>query len=293
MRLLSFIALFSVSLNLSAQIAPADLELLKNYERELAKLSYSIINDSTEDLRGDACFAFIPKLVEALKVKGSFNYPFDSVHVSITKPVDNTFRIFTWQLRFGNGLLRQYGAIQMNTPDKLTLFPLFDDSDSLAKSPTIVTGPDSWFGAIYYNIVPFKQKSGQYYILFGYDQNDLWSSKKLMEVLHFEDNKPVFGAPVFQYTDSITKKITTVNRVILEYKKDAGVSLNYSEKEKMILYDHLVAPEERLADLRFTFVPDGTYEGFQLKKGKWIHVPKIKTLNINQDHAPPMPKPLY
>lgn len=290
------VRLFSVLLLLpifaQAQIAPHDLEQLKKYEQELAALSHSIVNDSTQEARADACFRFIPKLVEALKVKGSFHYPFDSLNISIQQPADNTFRIFTWQLRWGNGLFRQYGAIQMNSANELRLHPLFDYSDSLARAEQRTLDSESWYGAIYYNIYPFKIKGDTYYLLFGFDQNDLWSSKKLIDVLRFEKEKPVFGAPVFEYEDTSGKK-TTIHRLILEYRKDAGVSLNYNEAEKMIIYDHLVAPEERLADLKFTFIPDGTYEGFKLKKGKWQHVAKIQTININQNDNPPMPVPLY
>ena len=277
---------------LQAQIAQQDLEQLRKYEQELAALSYSIVNDTAQNERADACFKFIPKLVEALKVKGSFEYPFDSLNISILKPADNSFRIFTWQLRWGNGLFRQYGAIQMNAQDQLKLYPLFDYSDSLATPETPMLGSETWYGAIYYNIYPFKLKGKSYYLLFGFDQNDLWSSKKLIDVLHFEKEKPVFGAPVFKFEDTLGNEILK-NRFLLEYKKDAGVSLNYSEAEKMIIYDHLVAPEERLADLKFTYIPDGTYEGFKLKKGKWLHLDKIKTININKNDSPPMPQPLY
>ena len=280
----------SGSVFLRAQVAPQNLEQLQQYERQLSELSFHIVNDSLQKDRADACFKFIPKLVEALKVKGSFGYPFDSLHtVSILTPPDKAFRIFTWQLRWGNGLFRQYGAIQMNTDD-LLLYPLFDDSDSLDNIETQTLGNETWCGAIYYNIRQFKSKGKQCYLLFGFDQNDLWSSKKLIDVLHFENKKPVFGAPVFEFADSTGKK--TLNRFIIEYHKDAGVSLNYSEDDKMIVYDHLVAPEERLADLKFTFVPDGTYEGFKLKKGKWLHVDKIATININQNDNPPLPAPL-
>ncbi|HXH18703.1 MAG TPA: hypothetical protein VNJ07_06430, partial [Chitinophagales bacterium] len=191
---------------------------------------------------------------------------------------------------WGNGLFRHYGAIQMNSSGKLHLFPLFDYSDSLSDATNMVVDADQWFGALYYNIYEFTHKGKKYYTLFGFDQNDLWSSKKLLDVLHFENGKPLFGAPIFQFEDSAGNK-TLLSRFILEFRKDAIVTLNYSANDKMIVYDHLVAPEERLADMKFTFIPDGTYEGFRLKKGKWHHVNKIKTININQFDNPPVPVP--
>lgn len=286
-----FILFIFIAAHSSAQIAPQDLAQLQKHERDLAAISFRIVNDSAQEKRAEACFQFIPKLVEALKVKGSFDYPFDSLEaISIVKPPDNSFRIFTWQLRWGNGLFRHYGAIQMNSTDKLLLFPLFDYSDSLENVTSLTLEKDKWYGALYYNIYEFKAKGKKYYILFGFDQNDLWSSKKLLDVLHFENGKPLFGAPVFEFEDSTGKK-TLLSRYILEFKKDAITTLNYSVDDKMIVYDHLVAPEQRLADLKFTFIPDGTYEGFKLKKGKWVHVEKIKTININQFDNPPVPVP--
>ncbi len=260
------------------------------YEQELAELSFSIITDSAQEDRAQACFKFIPKLVEALKVKGSFSYPFDSLKtISIQTSPDRLFRVFSWQLRWGDGLFRHFGAVQMNA-DSLVLYPLFDMSDSLQTDINAIGGADAWYGALYYNIYQFKHKKKIYYTLFGFDQNDLWSNKKLLEVLTFENGKPVFGAPVFQFEDS-TRKKTVLNRFIMEYRKDATVSLNYSVDEKMIIFDHLVAPEERLVDLTFTYLPDGTYEGFKLKGGKWQHVEKIKTINIDKPDSPPVPVP--
>lgn len=285
---LPVLTIFLASPSLAQFIPPADV--LKKYERELALLSFRIVNDSVQEQRRDACFAFIPKLVEALKITGSFDYPFDSLQtISIIKPPDNTFRIFTWQLRWGNGLYRQFGAIQMNQPE-LVLYPLFDNSDSLNHAEDAVTDNNSWFGAIYYNIYQHAHKGKKYYTLFGIDMHDLWSTRKVLEVLHFANGKPVFGAPLFEITDSTGKK-RVLKRFILEFSKLSIVSLNYSENDKMIIYDHLTAPEERLADMKFTFVPDGTYEGFTLKKGKWVHVDKIKTININRNDAPPVPVP--
>jgi len=274
-----------------AQISQQSIDSLKKYERELQSLGFRIVNDSAQQQRAEACFQFIPALVQALKVKGSFDYPFDSLEtVSIVKPPDHSFRIFTWQLRWGNGLFRHFGAIQMNSPGKLALHPLFDYSDSLSKVNVAALDAAQWFGALYYHIYEFKGKGKKYYVLFGFDQNDLWSSRKLLDVLYFENEKPLFGSPVFELKDSLGNK-TLLNRFILEFKKDAIVSLNYSASDKMIVYDHLVAPEERLADMKFTYIPDGTYEGFKLKKGKWLHVEKIKTININENDNPPVPVP--
>jgi hypothetical protein len=146
----------------------------------------------------------------------------------------------------------------------------------------------SWFGAVYYNIIQKELKGTTYYFLFGWDGNDLWSKKKLIEVMYFNnEGKPVFGAPLFELEDD-----KTVNRFIMEFRGDATVTLNYSSEEKMIVFDHLIAPEDRLNDLQFTFIPDGSYSGFKWKKGKWRFVEKLKVNAIGEFDKPPVPKPV-
>jgi hypothetical protein len=263
-------------------------------EKSLTALASSIQLDTVEKNRVAAVVAFIPELVEALKLKGSYNYPFDSLrsYISIINAPNNSFRIFTWQLSRDNGSYRYYGAIQKNNLEKLELFPLLDYTDSLlakenVKLTDLTLNNNEWIGALYYNIVEKKIKKQTYYFLFGFDGNDAWSNKKLVEVLWFDNSKPMFGAPLIQ----VPSKDEYLHRFVMQFRKDASVSLNYNEEEKMIIIDHLIAPEERLADLQFTFLPDGSYSGYKWKKGKWQYVAKIKTTELGDGNAP-NPKPV-
>lgn len=290
-KILPVIYLTILCMAVSAQFRPESQRKFNQHETELVELSNTIVYGLTERERAEACFKFIPKLVEALKTGGSYNYPFDSLKtVSILSPDDNSFRIFTWQLSKDNGTYRFYGAIQMNSPEELKLYPLYDYSDSLYSPVDSVLSNEKWYGALYYKVYETKHKKNKYYTLFGWDGNDFWSTKKILDVLHFEDGLPVFGAPLFDVSTDEEEKIQ--HRYILEYKKTASVALNYLESEKMIVFDHLSAPEDRLADLKFTYIPDGTYEGFRWKKGKWEFVEKVYHYSIDEFDKPPLPKPL-
>lgn len=271
------------------------IETFQQKENDLLPLAKAIQQDTIEKNRANAVVKFIPALVEILKNSGSYNYPFDSLkkYVSIINAPDNAFRIFTWQLLRDKGSYRYYGAIQKNNLEKLELFPLLDFSDSLLakenfRLDTAVLTSKTWLGALYYNILHKKVKGNNYYFLFGFDGNDLWSNKKVMEVLWFKNNEPKFGAPFIQSP----KKDKYLNRFIIQYRKDAAVSLNYNAAEKMIIADHLIAPEQRLEDLQFTFMPDGSYSGYKWKKGKWQYVEKIKVDVIGEFDKPPLPKPV-
>src|SRR5579862_416936 len=112
---------------------------------------------------------------------------------------------------------------------KLELFPLFDYSDKMSNVMDTVTDNNKWFGVVYYNLVEKKFFGKAYYTLFGWDGNDLYSTKKIVEILTFKDNKPVFGAPIIDI--KVKDKSLVVSRLVIEYKKNASVHLNYDADE--------------------------------------------------------------
>jgi hypothetical protein len=137
--------------------------------------------------------------VRSLKTEGSFNYPFDSLtRISILYPADRSFRIFNWQLPLTSGTQRYFGTIQMNTKKGLQLFPLYDYSDRIKNPEDTVTNNEHWYGALYYKIMQVKSRGKNYYMLFGWDGNNMTSNKKVLEVLSFnKEHEVVFGGIFF------------------------------------------------------------------------------------------------
>lgn len=274
----------------SQRITPANFTILREREDSLQQLAARIVFDREQDQREEACDLFIPKLVQALKTPGSFYYPFDSLRtISIKYPADSTFRIFTWALQRDDRSFRHFGAIQMKTTDnQLKLFPLFDNSDFIINQDT-VTSPKAWFGCLYYNIVQQHFFNKEYYTLYGWDGHNMQSQKKLMEILTFENGQPVFGAPMFSFAEDTVRQPTR-NRFIIEYKQDVNASLNYNKEMQMTVYDHLIS-ESNEDGKRYTFVPDGDYEGFKWKAGKWVHMSKIFHDALKVGQGPPIGVP--
>jgi hypothetical protein len=66
--------------------------------------------------------------------------------------------------------------------------------------------------------------------------------------------------------------------------------VNYDPEMNMILVDHLISESEE-NDKPYTFVPDGDYEGFEWKNGKWVHVNKVFDQKLEDGQAP-MPDPI-
>jgi hypothetical protein len=263
------------AINVQAQrLSAADSALLMKQQDSLQQLADVILTGKTEELRQPAGDQFIPQLVRALRAKYSFDFPFDSLRsISIQYPQDSSFRIFTWGLENETGYYRHYGAIQMNTKNgDLKLFPLFDNSD-YTNNPDTVTDNKGWYGCIYYKIQQQHYFNSEYYTLFGYDANNQRSTKKLLDMLTFKNGKPVFGGAFFSFAEDTVPKPAR-KRFILEYRKDATISLSYNAEMDMIVFDHLISATNEPGK-PYTYVPDLDYEGFKWKGGKWVHVEKV------------------
>ena len=83
---------------------------------------------------------------------------------------------------------------------------------------------------------------------------------------------------VFKYDDSShVKDADTLNRFFIEYKWSASPTLNYDYNKDMIVFDHLAPPTPKATGAYFTYVEDGTYEGFKWETNHWQWVEKVFT----------------
>ncbi len=287
--LLVLIAALMLGNNVQAQlITPSDKRKLQHKEDTLKEYAKYMITDEETADRMVSDSIFTRTLVRALQIKNSFYYPFDSIQgVSKLYAPDSTFRIFTWNMQFDEFYCRQKGAIQMRTKDgSLKLIPLRDVSEFTDNARDSVRDKNSWIGAIYYNIVKTQYNNKDYYTLFGIDFNTPMSTKKWVEVMHFnERNEPVFGGQFFSFAQDSTPK-PTVYRFGLEYKKDARVMLNYVKDLNLILVDHLISETDQ-QDLPWTFVPDGDNEAFKWENGKWMHIDKAFDYKVDMRGVDP------
>lgn len=252
----------------------ANKKILTSIELELNKYAETIINsdDVEERLRADSFFT--RNLVQALKTPYSFQYPFDSLKsISRLYAPDSSFRIITWQLMKDYSYYRYKGAIQMKTKDgSLKLIPLYDGTDFTENPTDSIRSNQNWIGALYYNIILKKYNNKNYYTLLGYDENDANSTKKWMEVLYFEQDKPLFGGRFFNYPKDPIKPSQPAFRFCIEFKKQANAKLNYNAVLDQIVFAKLVS-ETNEPNKKHTLVPFGTVEGFKWEFGKWIYIP--------------------
>lgn len=284
----SFIVILILLLQqaVTAQSGKPDLAALQNREDSLKLPAFELVNAADAAKRFEADSLFTKMLVRALLQPGSFYYPFDSLQtISRLYAPDSSFRIFTWQVMKDESTFRRKGAIQMKTADgSLRLFPLIDKTHILEDINGGVYDNENWVGAIYYKIIEKAYRGKKYYTLLGYDEHNFRSTKKRMEVLTFNDNgKPVFGGQYFVFEKYPNRNANA--RFDIEYKKFSNGSIKFDEDLDMIIFDHLIS-ENNQPDKKFTYIPDGDYEGFQWKNGRWVHIDKVFTFKLEDGQAP-------
>ncbi len=268
------------------QNATAQDKTFAEYGQELNTYAETLMGDSLYENRAEAAQLFNELLGEVLQMPGSYEHPFKELErVSVLPSEDGKFRIFTWQLCQDSDHYIYNGYIQMKgaTPK---VFDLDDRSDEVRNPHRDVLNAEDWYGVLYYNIKPMsKRKRNKYYAVFGFDANSLYTRRKVIDILYFEDGEPKFGAPVFVQQEANR----TDHRFIMEYSATAAATLNYNEELKIIMYDNLIEFPSPYAQEGIAMMPDGSYHGFKLKRGKWYSVEKVFT-HIQQNAPIVKPK---
>lgn len=257
----------------------------QDYKAELKSIGDSIFKGSTDSVRIASSNRTFEILNELLKNPSSFNESFDSVKAisSIYSP-DKTLRFYQWALPvMESNSYRIFGFLQTYNQKKKTVevYELKDAGADKYEAMDKKLLPGNCYTAVYYKIIETKSGKKKYYTLLGWRGNNLLTTIKVIDVLSFENNKPVFGAKIFDASNyqltygDIHKK----QRIIFEYNAQVVMTLRYEQKMKTIVYDHLSAAKASLKGMEQFMGPDFTYDGFKWKKGKWIGKTNLEMKN--------------
>ena len=262
--LINILAFFCISC--SAQ--KGNNSLFAEYEDTLKVMAHRIMNAETEAEKRTANTAFITNLTEVLQYEKSFKFPFDSLPTiaRISSP-DNTFRIFNWLLKKDNGNYEYFGIVHYHNKKRkrYEVIPLVDNSANIRNAEQEDLDAENWYGGLCYQIAYIKKAGRKYYTLLSWDGNDGYSTKKIIDVMYFfGKNKIKFGLPIFKQNKKESQK-----RVILEYNSKTSISAKYHSKEEKIVFNHLVPPNKDLEGLEEYYIPEGTFNAYQYKRGKW------------------------
>jgi hypothetical protein len=235
---------------------------LKEYFTELYKSENDRSSDSLNNL-------ILETFSDALKNSDSFSFQWDSLKmIGKVHSADLKFNIYTWYIKQAKGNYLYYGFIQNNAGNNkkrdIKVYSLSDKSKGMKNPEMQSLSADNWLGCVYFGSYFFSYKRENYYALMGYNFNDDFSDKKIIEVLVFnKKGDPLFGGD-FQLD------LQKVKRVILEYSAQVVATVKFDEKLQMIVTDHL-SPFEPMFTGNYRFYgPDGSYDGYKFQKGTFV-----------------------
>lgn len=220
---------------------------------------------------------FEAHLRKVLRYDQAFTFAFDSLSKmmsTITSP-DKTFRIFNWNIekdkeeQFYCCLIMKFNQKK----EEYVTLKLFDKSAAAFDPEYLSYSSHNWYGALYYSIIPIKKGNSTIYTLLGWDGNNQYSNKKIIESMEFHKKDEIkFGLPIFNYGDNRSKR-----RVIFQYNKNSYMSLKHTQnkKQELIIFDHLSPKAPQLEGMRDWYVTDLTFDAFKLENNKWNFIKDI------------------
>jgi hypothetical protein len=207
------------------------------------------------------------ELEKTFEIEGAFDYPFDRLRtMGSIKSSDNAVRLFNWNIEHADFTHEYYCYVLYNDSKKkkVVVTELVDNSIMLPARPTETLTADSWYGALYYSIIPTRKKGKTYYTLLGWDGNTASSNIKLIDVMYFVGNKPKLGHNMFKMEDGVHK------RIFFEHKEQAIMTMRYDHDRQMIVYDHLSPESPALKGFYSFYVPDMSYDGLEFMDDYWV-----------------------
>lgn len=240
-----------------------------HYEKQLSQSMRQISEIRFNQILADSLSQdLVSNFMAILKEDGAFDYPFDSIFpIGKVSSPDGKLRIFTWNIVLDDGGYKYYGLLQYREKAKMEtqIFVLSDSSALISDPEKASLNPENWFGALYYQIIETKLPETTLYTLFGWDGNNLYTKKKILESLTFTSSgKPKFGKMVFKI-DRVKLK-----RVIFEFSPMVNMFMIYDDKNKTIIFDHLEPSDPVYEGNRAFYGPDFSYDAFEFVDDVWV-----------------------
>ena len=255
---LAFLGLFR-PLNSSAQNSDSLHVLIQKMQR-----------GENDSIRNNASIEFQNRFAGVLNASGSFENSFTEFkNVSIVKDAENRFKIYSWTYpNYTGDKYYYFGYVQVKEEktDNILTFPLSDSTSIIQKPESEKLKSNRWFGAAYYSVNKVKYKGVNYFVLLGWKGFNQQITKKVIEVCYLEKGELKFGFPLLK-SGSVYK-----NRLIYSFNSQASMSLRFENNGKKIVLDHISTPRSKSTDVDLSSQagPDGTYDSFNLKKGRYV-----------------------
>lgn len=262
-----------------AQVIPDSLEYWGN----------KMLNDPEETTRIESGKIFSYLLDSCLKNENSFRASFEEIKsMSALEAPDKKFRLYTWNTPLDDGTYLFFGRFQASPKSGYSnkIIRFTDKSEEIKDPESKKTGPEKWYGALYYKIIHTSYRKKHFYTLLGWDGNTDITDKKLMDVLTINENGSIqFGAPIFE------KEKRLKHRLLFEYRQNVPVTLNYQDKKGLIIMDHLSPSDPKQVGIYAFYGPDFSYDAYRFSKGQWRLIQDFDARNEDENKGNTQKKP--
>ncbi len=233
-----------------------------------------MVNADLDEHRITAHKIFKESISALIAQPGSFNISLKKIPWISELHIEK-LKIVTWQLRISDQEYKYGGYIQ--TPEKL--FELKDSRPWINGSQTATYTAASWYGALYYDMIPFQYKGKDFYLLLGFNAENDKVNTKVADILDLAGEDIVLGVPLF------VGKEEPQTRLMLTYADVASVHLNYDSTARAIIHDHLESLSGAGPSGEILVVSDGSQEAWFLADGEWQY---LEEYNDIKAEVPPM-----
>ena len=257
---------------------------IKMYEDTLKKLQFGRLDIHKSDRQKEEANAqFLAMLQKALKLPGSFNYPFDSLKtIARLESPDTQFRIINWNFPKSDGTEEFFGFIQSLNPKtkKYLTYALIDKSADMKDIQTKTCTADQWIGMLYYKITIQKADKKPFYTVLAWKGISKEVNEKVIDVITLSpEGAPSFGKAIFTNLPSSFKN--SPKRLTFKYSSNVSMTLDYDTKKDMILFDHLGPTEPGLEGQYQFYGPSFQIDGLSFINDKWTFKENIDARNNN------------
>ncbi len=231
-------------------------------------------NDASQDSLNNLVKADLRALLDT---DNGLTADFSDVRITHVDAPDGAFRLFTWNLPRADGSHLYEGFLLARTGQGQTLYELRDMTPKIPSPEVPELGPDRWYGALYYEVVPVQKGGKEYYTLLGWKGYSKAETRKVIEVLSFKNGKPRFGAPLFG------KGKLKAMRKVFGYSAQATMTLRWDKSMEGILLDHLSPSRPDMEGQRAFYGPDMTQDVYFWHKGEWWFGPDMDARDLDID----------
>lgn len=251
------------------------------------KAMADVRSEAAQDSLSDRVKAVLRPVLEG---DAAFDLSFAGIPITVVDAPDGRFRLITWNLARPDGTHRYEAMLLANDGRRRTIHELRDMTGHIPAPEAAELGPENWYGALYYDVVPVKQGGRTWYTLLGWKGQSRVETRKVIEVLSFRAGRPRFGAPLFELPEGLRDRRIRPQRRVFAYAAQASMSLRKDPAGQRIVFDHLAPSRPDLANDPAFLGPDLSYDAYTWDKGLWRFQRDVDARDLDMDrpwNAPP------